>query len=62
MKPIVLKNEKYRPIIMRLYNMRSRLKELDRHMIEDYKYRLDINNPLHNSDFAWLDAMKEIWL
>jgi len=56
-----LKNEKYSKKIIALYSIKRKMHPMMCFMIEDMKYRLDINNPLQTYDFIWIDDMYRIF-
>jgi len=58
---IRLKNEQYRAKINALVLVKKQMHPMNRMLVEDMKYRLDINNPLQAYDFIWIDDVYRIF-
>jgi len=58
MKPTVLRNEKHRREINRLNSMKKYMHFLDRFLVEDMKYKLDIKQPLDYYDEVSLEVLR----
>jgi len=51
----ILINEKYRTKINKLVLLKKKMHAINRYVLEDVKYKLDINNPLKYYDTIWID-------
>ena len=56
MKPTPLVNEKYKKKINRLATVKNQMHYLDKFMVEDIQYRININNPISLYDTVWIDS------
>ena len=61
MKPAILLNEKYKKKINRLATVKSSMHHLDKFMVEDIIYRMNINNPINHYDTVWIDSSYKRW-
>ena len=51
-------NEKYRAKINALYALKGKMHVFDRTAIEGMKYDLDVNRPLQQYDFTYLEILE----
>ena len=57
MKPVALINKKYEKKVNRLATIKNTMHHLDRFMVEDIQYRMNINNPISYYDTVWINSI-----